>query len=83
MPLRSGGNLTTPAQRELGWEVTNWMKDHAEALGVEYLIWDGRIWSISRDAEGWRPYDGGGMHDPGDVTGGHYDHLHVTVSQNP
>ena len=59
------------------------MKDHAEALGVEYLIWDGRIWSISRDAEGWRPYDGGGMHDPGDVTGGHYDHLHVTVSQNP
>ena len=77
------GSQPTPAQRELGWEVTNWMKDHAEALGVEYLIWDGRIWSISRDAEGWRPYDGGGMHDPGDVTGGHYDHLHVTVSQNP
>ena len=35
--------------------------------------------ALSRDAEGWRPYNGGGMHDPGNVTGGHYDHLHVTV----
>ena len=26
-----------------------------------------------------RPYDGGGMHDPSSVTGGHYDHLHFTV----
>ena len=42
-------------------------------------IWQGKIWSLSRDAEGWRPYNGGGMHDPDNVTGGHYDHLHVTV----
>lgn len=73
------GNYPTPAQLEDGWRVTNWMKDHAETLGVEYLIWQGKIWSLARDAEGWRPYNGGGMHDPGDVTGGHYDHLHVTV----
>lgn len=31
---------------------------------------------------GWRPYNGGGMHDPADVTGGHYDHLHITVKDN-
>jgi hypothetical protein len=37
---------------------------------------------VARDADGWRPYNGGGMHDPGDVTGGHYDHLHVTVKGN-
>lgn len=73
------GTHPTPAQLEDGWRVTNWMKDHAESLGVEYLIWQGQIWSLARDTEGWRPYDGGGMHDPGDVTGGHYDHLHVTV----
>ncbi|WP_280488066.1 M23 family metallopeptidase [Nocardia cyriacigeorgica] len=73
------GTHPTPAQLEDGWRVTNWMKDHAESLGVEYLIWQGQIWSLARDAEGWRPYNGGGMHDPGDVTGGHYDHLHVTV----
>jgi hypothetical protein len=59
--------------------VTNWMKDNADVLGVEYLIWQGKIWSLARDAEGWRPYNGGGMHDPASITGGHYDHLHVTV----
>jgi hypothetical protein len=48
-------------------------------LGLEYLIWQGQIWSLARDAEGWRPYNGGGMHDPGNVTGGHFDHLHITV----
>ncbi|GAB3546576.1 hypothetical protein GCM10027404_07220 [Arthrobacter tumbae] len=73
------GQHPTPAQLEVGWDVTNWMKDHAETLGVEYLIWQGKIWSLARDADGWRDYTGGGMHDPGDVTGGHYDHLHVTV----
>lgn len=76
------GQHPTPAQLEAGWDVTNWMKDHTETLGVEYLIWQGKIWSLARDAEGWRDYTGGGMHDPGDVTGGHYDHLHVTVRSN-
>ncbi len=76
------GQHPTPAQLEAGWDVTNWMQDHAETLGVEYLIWQGKMWSLARDADGWRDYSGGGMHDPGDVTGGHYDHLHVTVRSN-
>ena len=65
---------------DLGWRVTNWLKTNAANLGVEYLIWQGRIWSRARDSEGWRSYNGGGMHDPGNVTGGHYDHLHFTVA---
>ncbi|MBM9432819.1 M23 family metallopeptidase [Flaviflexus equikiangi] len=73
------GQYPTAEQLTYGWQVTEWMQTHAEALGVEYLIWQGRIWSPGRDAEGWRPYNGGGMHDPDNVTGGHYDHLHVTV----
>lgn len=76
------GPRPTPAQREQGWEVTNWMKTHAEVLGVEYLIWDGKIWSLARDDEGWRDYNGGGMHDPGSITGGHFDHSHVTVADS-
>jgi len=76
------GQRPTTAQLDAGWKVTNWMKDNADVLGVEYLIWQGQIWSVARDADGWRPYNGGGMHDPGDVTGGHYDHLHVTVKTN-
>lgn len=75
------GQRPTPQQLDDGWEVTNWMKDNAETLGVQYLIWQGKIWNIDRDDEGWRDYNGGGMHDPSDVTGGHYDHLHVTMKE--
>lgn len=73
------GQYPTPAQLEYGWQVTNWLQEHAETLGVEYLIWQGKIWSLARADEGWRDYNGGGMHDPSDVTGGHFDHLHITV----
>lgn len=69
------GQMPTPAQLEYGWEVTNWMKTHAEILGVEYLIWQDKIWSLSRDAEGWRDYAHGT-----DITTRHKDHLHVTVA---
>lgn len=27
-----------------GWQVTNWVKDNAQTLGVMYVIWQGRIW---------------------------------------
>jgi hypothetical protein len=73
------GTAATGLALDRGWKVTNWLKSSAETLGVEYLIWQGRIWSVARASEGWRPYDGGGMHDPNGVTGGHYDHLHFTV----
>ncbi|WP_166998373.1 M23 family metallopeptidase [Paramicrobacterium fandaimingii] len=66
-------------QLAAGQQTVDWMQEHAQLLGVEYLIWQGEIWPLARNSEGWRPYNGGGMHDPADVTGGHYDHLHVTV----
>ena len=74
------GTRATGAALDAGWRTTNWLKTNAERLGVKYLIWQGRIWSVRRAEEGWRPYDGGGMFDPRSVTGGHYDHLHLTVS---
>lgn len=73
------GQRPNPAQLAAGQQTVDWMQEHAQLLGVEYLIWQVEIWSLARNAEGWRPYNGGGMHDPRDVTGGHYDHLHVTV----
>lgn len=75
------GSYPTAGQIEAGWAVTNWLKDNADTLGVEYLIWQGQIWSLARDSEGWRAYNGGGMHNPTNVTGGHYDHLHITVNE--
>lgn len=74
------GTAATGHALDYGWKVTNWLKDNAETLGVEYLIWQGRIWSAARASEGWRPYGGGGMHDPSSATGGHYDHLHFTAA---
>lgn len=50
-------------------------------LGAEYLIWQGKIWSLGRTSEGWARYSGG-MHDPASITGGHHDHLHITVRGN-
>lgn len=75
------GQAATGAALENGWAVTNWLKTHAETLGVEYLIWQGQIWIRAQEAQGWRPYNGGGMYDPADVTGGHFDHLHITVKE--
>ena len=69
------GKYPTPAQSEYGWQVTNWLIEHAETLDVAYLIWEGQIWT---PGSGWRDYNGGGMHDPDDVTGGHWDHLHIS-----
>ncbi|WP_445257390.1 M23 family metallopeptidase [Nocardioides aurantiacus] len=76
------GTAASGPALDLGWKVTNWLKANAKTLGVEYLIWQGRIWSVARSAEGWRAYGGGGMHDPNAVTGGHYDHLHFTITAN-
>lgn len=38
---------------------------------IKYVIWNRRIWSLARDREGWRPYNGDNPH-----TG----HCHLSVS---
>jgi len=73
------GQAATGASLQAGWAMTTWLQTHADTLGVQYLIWQGKAWTRARADEGWRPYDGGGMHDPASITGGHYDHLHITV----
>ncbi|MFF1570311.1 hypothetical protein ACFVY1_44330 [Streptomyces sp. NPDC058293] len=64
-----------------GWALAAWLRKNAGALDVQYVIWQGRIWSINhpQDQGGWgRPYDHG-LNNPHTVTGGHYDHVHVTT----
>lgn len=50
---------------------------------MKYVIWQGRFWDTStRDNGGWGTrYTGGGVYDPGDATGGHYDHIHVSFRE--
>ena len=64
-----------------GWALAEWLRTYARALRVSYVIFQGRIWSVARAAQGWRPYSGGGVYDPTDPTGGHYDHVHVSLSE--
>lgn len=79
-PTRAG---VFPAGDELaaGWRLATWLRTNADALHVKYLIWQGRIWSPGTpDDHGWgRPYTGGGIYDPTDATGGHFDHLHLST----
>lgn len=74
------GEFPAKADVDRGWLVARWLQVNAAALRVRYLIWQGRIWHAGRAEDGWLPYSGGGVYDPADPTGGHYDHIHVSTS---
>ena len=74
------GTFPGPADIAQGWALAQWLRTYAGPLHVSYVIWQGRIWSAARTSEGWRPYSGGGIYDPTDPTGGHYDHLHASLA---
>ncbi len=57
-----------------GYRVADFVRANASALGVSYIIYSQRIWSVERGSEGWR-----GMEDRGSTTANHYDHVHVTT----
>jgi hypothetical protein len=79
-PIRAG---TFPAGTELknGWRLATWLRAHADALNVKYLIWQGRYWDpTTGDQDGWgTPYSGGGIYNPTNATGGHFDHVHLSI----
>lgn len=49
-------------------------RQNAARLGVDYIIWRQRIWSVSRSGEGWRA-----MEDRGSPSQNHMDHVHINV----
>lgn len=68
----------TPEGRAFGWKLANWLKDHRLQLGIDYLIFDAKIWSVEHDSDGWRPYR------PRytatlDDSSLHLNHIHVTT----
>ncbi|MEJ7831460.1 MAG: endonuclease/exonuclease/phosphatase family protein [Nocardioides sp.] len=60
-----------------GTRIAAWVREHAKELGVTYIIWRARIWSVTQSSDGWRPYS----HPSGatDPTSLHMDHVHVSV----
>lgn len=59
------------ADNDLGDPVGNWLIEHAEALGMQYIIWDRWTWGAHRSA-GAKERSYGGAHP-------HHDHLHVEL----
>lgn len=58
-----------------------YVKSNAAAYGVKYVIWWGQIWSVARNAEGWRPYTSPtGLTT---TTAMHKDHVHVSFYATP
>lgn len=54
-----------------GNSVARWAQMHASDYSITYVIWNRRIWSVRRSAEGWRPYVGASPHT---------DHVHISFS---
>ncbi|WP_228079394.1 hypothetical protein [Streptomyces profundus] len=42
------------ATAESGWRVAHWSMTRAAELGIERVVWDGRVWESARSDEGWR-----------------------------
>ena len=83
-PPGTYGMLPTAAQQAAGNALAASLQATAGRTGVHYLIWYGRIWNADRAHEGWRPYQGAGVYNttpstPTGITGGHYDHVHISV----
>ncbi len=57
-----------------GWKIAEFVRANYQALGVAYVIYSQKIWSVERGGEGWR-----GMPNRGSVTANHYDHVHVST----
>lgn len=67
LPLHAGD-----ADNDLGDPIGNWLIEHAEEIGIQYIIWDRWTWGAHRSSgEKERSY--GGSHP-------HHDHLHVEIS---
>ena len=70
------------SSKQRGWAVAQYLVAHAARLAVDTVIFDARIWTARRAADGWRDYEV-------DATGRsaaalrvleHRDHVHVDVA---
>lgn len=58
-----------------GDRLATYAQEHAEDLGIDYIIWYQRTWSLDRANEGWRD-----MASRGGRTADHKDHVHITLA---
>jgi hypothetical protein len=69
-------DVMTWSNRSLGWRIAIWAVANRGALGVKYVIFNGRIWTRSRGWHGYRhPSDPCNCN----PTLRHDDHVHISV----
>lgn len=71
-------DYATPAGRAFGWQVARWMQAHAKELGINYIIFDMKTWSVGQADAGWRPYTRYGPNPDDNL--GHRNHVHVSMA---
>ena len=74
-------DYSSPAGVALGDAIAQWLVANRKKLGVKYVIWNERIWSVARADEGWRlcgTTAGSCYNGPSD-TASHRDHIHVST----
>ena len=69
----TGQALDIMARGELGDRIASFLQENQTELGIEYLIWEQRIWRPATSPD-WRP-----MSNRGGDTANHIDHVHVTT----
>jgi septal ring factor EnvC (AmiA/AmiB activator) len=69
-------DVMTWSNRSLGWRIATWAVANRRALGIKYVIFNGRIWTRSRGWHGYRhPSDPCNCN----PTLRHDDHVHISV----
>lgn len=68
------GGLALDFMTRSGQALADYARVNAQPLGVNYVIWDRRIWSRAKSEQGWRPYSGSNPH---------IDHVHVSFVDTP
>lgn len=68
------GRVSVPAEAAQAESYIRWLMANAVELQVSTIIWNRRIWSWPRRAQGWRSYMTRPNHNP------HTDHFHVDLS---
>jgi hypothetical protein len=74
-------NYASPGGMALGAEIAAWVVQNRKKLGMKYVIWNERIWSVTRQQEGWRLCGtaAASCYNGSNDTAAHRDHVHVST----
>lgn len=65
-----------PAERQVGWNLAEFLRSNAGSYGIQTIIWNDRVWQSFNPGAGWQAYDEVANCGTG-KTCRHDDHLHI------